>query len=246
LAESLFISDLHLSGERPDTLRLFEQFLEQRAGKAETLYILGDLFDFWIGDDLRDETADEVKTALRQLTLNGTRLRLMHGNRDFLLGEEFCAQTGAELLPDPSLIELQGIPTLLMHGDLLCTGDLAYQAFRKQIREPAFIKQFLSLPIDQRIATAREYRAKSGEANSMKAEEIMDVDQQAVEATLRRHAAIRLIHGHTHRPDLHRFTLDDQLAERYVLAEWYPQRAGYLSVSEKGWQVEPYPPQANT
>ena len=237
MTESLFISDLHLSGERPDTVQLFKEFLSRRANQAERLYILGDLFDFWIGDDLQSEEITVIKTALRELSRSGTSISLMHGNRDFLLGEQFCIETGAVLLQDPTLIDLQGIPTLLMHGDLLCTDDIAYQTFRRQIRDPAFIGRFLELPIPERIATAREYRAKSGEANSMKADEIMDVNQQTVEETMLRYGALRLIHGHTHRPDLHRFTLDGQQALRYVLAEWHAQQGGFLSVGTEGWQV---------
>lgn len=240
MSEALFISDLHLSGERPDTVRLFLQFLEQRAPRANSLYILGDLFDAWIGDDLDLPPIPQVKSALRALSDSGTKIHLMHGNRDFLLGDRFCAETGSELLVDPSLIDLQRIPTLLMHGDTLCTDDQTYQAFRQQIRDPAFIQRFLTLPIPQRLATAAEYRAKSGEANSLKAAEIMDVNQQAVEDALRQHGALRLIHGHTHRPDLHRFSLDGRPAQRYVLAEWHAHRAGLLSITPAGWQNETF------
>jgi UDP-2,3-diacylglucosamine hydrolase len=241
VSEALFISDLHLSAERPDTVRLFLAFLAQRASRADTLYILGDLFDAWIGDDLDLPPIPQIKAALHTLTQSGTAVRLMHGNRDFLLGTRFCAETCCELLPDPTLLNLQGIPTLLMHGDSLCTDDLDYQAFRRQIREPAFIRHFLSLPIPQRIATVTELRNKSGEATSLKAEEIMDVNQQAVEDYLLEYGAQRLIHGHTHRPTLHQFELAGQQARRYVLAEWHADRAGFLSVGEDGWQIETFP-----
>jgi UDP-2,3-diacylglucosamine hydrolase len=160
----------------------------------------------------------------------------MHGNRDFLLGERFCAESGCELLPDPSLIRLQGIPTLLMHGDSLCTDDLDYQAFRRQVRDPAFIEHFLSQTIPQRIAMVTEFRNKSGEATSMKAEDIMDINARAVMDCLRQHAARRLIHGHTHRPALHRFELDGQEVRRYVLGEWHADSARILSVDENGWR----------
>ncbi len=240
MSELLFISDLHLSGDRPDTVRLFLQFLTSRAPQAETLYILGDLFDAWIGDDLDLPPIPQIKSALRTLSDSGTNIRLMHGNRDFLLGDRFCVETGCELLVDPCLIDLQGMPTLLMHGDTLCTDDQAYQAFRQQIRDPTFIQRFLTLPIPQRLATAAEYRAKSGEANSLKAADIMDVNQQAVESTMRQHEALRLIHGHTHRPDLHRFTLDGQPAQRYVLAEWHTHHAGLLSITPAGWLSETF------
>ncbi|MDJ0806883.1 MAG: UDP-2,3-diacylglucosamine diphosphatase [Gammaproteobacteria bacterium] len=242
MSETLFISDLHLSGERPGTVQLFRRFLSKRANQAERLYILGDLFDLWVGDDLQTESITQIKTALHQLSRGGTELALMHGNRDFLIGERFCTETGSLLLEDPTLIDLQGIPTLLMHGDLLCTDDLAYQAFRRQVRDPDFIQHFLSLPIAERIATAKAYRAKSGEANSMKADEIMDVNQQAVEAVMRQHGALCLIHGHTHRPDLHPLKLNGQAAQRYVLAEWHADRGGYLSVGSAGWRIGTFTP----
>ncbi len=243
MSETLFISDLHLSAERPDTVQLFLEFLNQRAPRADTLYILGDLFDAWIGDDLELPPIPKLKAALHALSQSGTEIRLMHGNRDFLVGARFCAETGCKLMPDPSLIDLQGIPTLLMHGDTLCTDDLDYQAFRRQIREPAFIRHFLSLPIPQRIATVTELRGKSGEATSLKAEEIMDVNQQTVEDYLLEYDARRLIHGHTHRPALHQFELAGQQARRYVLAEWHADQASFLNVGEEGWRVETFPPQ---
>lgn len=238
MPETLFISDLHLSAERPDTVQLFIDFLHRRAPQADRLYILGDLFDFWIGDDLEQPPIPQIKAALRQLADSGTQIHLMHGNRDFLLGTRFCAQTGVELLQDPTRVTLQGIPTLLMHGDLLCSDDHDYQAFRQQIRDKGFIQQFLNLPIPERIRTATEYRARSGEANSLKAADIMDVNQQTVELYMRQQGASRLIHGHTHRPGLHRFNLDGQPSQRYVLADWYAQGAELLRVDAQGWERE--------
>jgi len=164
----------------------------------------------------------------------------MHGNRDFLLGDRFCADSGCELLPDPSLIDLQGIPTLLMHGDSLCTDDLDYQAFRRQVRDPAFIANFLSQSIPQRIAMVSEFRAKSGEATSMKAEDIMDVNPQAVAEYMRQQGARCLIHGHTHRPALHHFELDGRTLRRYVLGEWHADSARILSVDRDGWREETF------
>jgi UDP-2,3-diacylglucosamine hydrolase len=242
VAETLFISDLHLSGARPDRVQLFIDFAQQRAPQADRLYILGDLFDVWIGDDLEQPPIPRIKAALRQLTEAGTRVRLMHGNRDFLIGPAFCAQTGLELLPDPTRITLQGIPTLLMHGDLLCSDDQTYQAFRQEIRKPEIMQAFLSLPMPQRLRTAAEYRAKSGEANSLKAADIMDVNQQTVERYMRQQGASRLIHGHTHRPGLHRFDLDGQPARRYVLADWHARGAELLRVGTDGWQREWFSP----
>ncbi len=242
MGETLFISDLHLSNDRPETVQLFLDFLEHRASGADRLYILGDLFDTWIGDDLEVEPAPQIKAALKRLHNSGSRILLMHGNRDFLLGEQFCAQTGAELIDDPTQIDLFGTATLLMHGDLLCTDDLPYQAFRKQVRDPAFITQFLSRAIPERVAIAREYRAKSGEATSLKAAEIMDVNQATVAQYMENHGVRRLIHGHTHRPGRHDFMLSSVVASRFVLGEWHPDHAELLVVSPEGLRVETIKP----
>lgn len=227
----LFISDLHLSAERPETVRLFLRFLAQRAVEADHLYILGDLFDVWIGDDDRAEPIPQILSALQRLAHAGTRVWIMHGNRDFLLGDEFCRVTGSRLLPDPCLIDLYGTPTLLMHGDLLCTDDEAYQAFRRQVRQADFTQRFLAMPLDERRLQARRYRAQSGEANSLKPEAIMDVNQQTVESYLSDHAARRLIHGHTHRPADHPFTIHGDSASRHVLGDWHGQGAEILSAT---------------
>jgi UDP-2,3-diacylglucosamine hydrolase len=236
----LFISDLHLSAERPETVRLFLRFLADRAVGAEHLYILGDLFDVWIGDDDRTAPIPEILSALRRLTDTGTRLWVMHGNRDFLLGEDFCRETGSRLLPDPTLIDLYGTPSLLMHGDLLCTDDQAYQTFRREVREAGFARRFLALTLDQRRAQARHYREQSGEANSLKPEAIMDVNQQTVATYMRDHAAKRLIHGHTHRPAAHSFTLDGETAHRFVLGEWHTESAEIIHATETGLNRETF------
>jgi UDP-2,3-diacylglucosamine hydrolase len=233
-SDILFISDLHLSAQRPATVSLFLKFLEQVAGNAARLYILGDLFDVWLGDDDRTEPIPQIQTALANLTARSTRLFLMHGNRDFLMGEQFCRDTGCELLPDPTLIDLGGTPTLLMHGDLLCSDDLAYQQARGQLRDPAFISEFLSKPLPERAGLAAEYRKQSGEATSLLPEQIMDVNMQTVAATMRRHKVRQLIHGHTHRPATHEFTLDGDPARRMVLAEWHEQRGQYLRADSSG------------
>ncbi|MCU7905932.1 MAG: UDP-2,3-diacylglucosamine diphosphatase [Candidatus Thiodiazotropha sp. (ex Epidulcina cf. delphinae)] len=238
MTEYLFISDLHLSADRADTVRLFLHFLEGRAFRADHLYILGDLFDAWVGDDDRRPPIPDVKRALRQLSRGGTRLWLMHGNRDFLIGETFCRESGVELLTDPTLIDLYGTPTLLMHGDLLCTDDQAYLTFRREIRHPAFVQRFLAQPIQQRIALAKAYRVRSGEANSLKSEAIMDVNQQAVERYLIEHQAERLIHGHTHRAADHPFSLAERAVSRHVLAQWQGKRAEIISVTPKGLRRE--------
>ncbi len=236
----LFISDLHLSGERPETVRMFLEFLQQQATKATHLYILGDLFDVWIGDDDEQPPIPQVIAALRRLTDSGVWLGVMHGNRDFLLGERFCHATGAELLSDPTRCMLSGIPTLLMHGDLLCTDDTDYLAFRRQVREPAFQQQFLSLPLSARRQKALEYRAMSGEANALKAEAIMDVNSQTVIDTLTQYAAQRLIHGHTHRPGDHNLRIDGRQVTRHVLGDWHPEGAEILCLDEAGLRREIY------
>ncbi len=234
MSEQLFISDLHLSGASADRCGLFLDFLDHRARSASHLYILGDLFDAWVGDDDQQAPIPEITRALRRLSDSGVKLLLMHGNRDFLIGADFCNQTGAQLLPDPTLIDLYGTPTLLMHGDLLCTDDLAYQQFRTQIRAPEMIRHFLSLPIGERFERARQYRAQSGEANAAKAADIMDVNDQAVEDHLQRYGAQRLIHGHTHRPADHCHQVAGRKITRHVLSEWHDRSAEALVVTEQG------------
>ncbi|MCU7847095.1 MAG: UDP-2,3-diacylglucosamine diphosphatase [Candidatus Thiodiazotropha sp. (ex Lucinoma kastoroae)] len=239
MTEQLFISDLHLSADRADTVQLFLQFLNGRATQTDHLYILGDLFDTWVGDDFLAPPIPEIKQAMYQLSQSGTGLWLMHGNRDFLMGVSFCQDTGAELLKDPTLIDLYGMPTLLMHGDLLCTDDQAYLDFRRKIRHPTHVDQFLSQPIKRRIAMAMAYRAKSGEAKSLKPESIMDVNQQAVEAYLLEHGAEHLIHGHTHRPADHTFHIAGKTHCRHVLAEWHRNHAELICVTPDGFSREP-------
>jgi UDP-2,3-diacylglucosamine hydrolase len=238
----LFISDLHLSGERPETVQLFLNFLQTRAAAASHLYILGDLFEVWIGDDDRQAPIPEVIAALRRLTNAGTWLGVMHGNRDFLLGADFCNASGAELLPDPSQRILGGVPTLLMHGDMLCTDDTTYLAFRQQVRDPEFQRQFLGLPLEARRQKARQYRGMSSEATSHKQDAIMDVNPQAVINLLKQQQAERLIHGHTHRPGDHSLRVDGRRASRHVLGDWHADGADILYLDERGLHREHYPP----
>ena len=237
MPQSLFISDLHLSPDRPGTLELFLHFLGERARQASALYILGDLFDSWIGDDDHSEMADRVRQALRDLSAH-TPVHLQHGNRDFLIGQAFLADTGADLMEEETLVSLEGIPTLLMHGDLLCTDDLDYQQARQMLRSPAFIEDFLAKSLAERSAIVAEYRRMSGEAISMKAEDIMDVNPRTVADFMRKHGATHLIHGHTHRPGLHEFSLDGQPARRIVLAEWHEDRGEVLRVDPQGVERE--------
>ncbi|MES9993766.1 MAG: UDP-2,3-diacylglucosamine diphosphatase [Candidatus Thiodiazotropha sp.] len=234
MTQSLFISDLHLSVEQTERVRLFLRFLSERAPQADHLYILGDLFDAWIGDDYEQPPIPEIKLALQQLSHSGTQLWLMHGNRDFLIGADFCHETGATLLPDPTLVDLYGTPTLLMHGDLLCSDDEAYQQFRQEIRDPESVRGFLSQSIVQRLALAQHYREQSGEAKSLKPESIMDVNQKTVESYLIDYAAQRLIHGHTHRPADHKVSLNAKTLSRHVLAEWHQDHSELLCVTPEG------------
>ncbi|WP_029135099.1 UDP-2,3-diacylglucosamine diphosphatase [Sedimenticola selenatireducens] len=240
MSDTLIISDLHLSQHRPDTVALFLHFLRERACGAGELYILGDLFDAWIGDDNILPPVPEVVQALHQLTDSGCKLSVMHGNRDFLLGSDFARATGGKLLPDPFVADLGGETTLLMHGDLLCTDDLEYQQARKLLRSPEFIRDFVSRTIEERVQLAAEYRRRSGEVVSLKSADIMDVNQQTVERYMREYQVRRLIHGHTHRPALHEFQLDGTPAQRYVLEDWHEQTGSYLRVDNQSIRQETF------
>lgn len=216
----LFISDLHLSAERPEQLDLFERFVAAAQG-CDGLFILGDLFELWLGDDDDIEPHPRIISALARLTAGGTVLRVAHGNRDFLLGARFAHATGATLLPDYHRDEFYGVPTLLTHGDLLCGNDVAYQEFRRKVREPRFCQQFLAQPLTARRAFATEVRAGTVSAISAKDESIMDVDLATVDRVMREHRATRLIHGHTHRPRIHERDGGGRFYERVVLGDWY-------------------------
>lgn len=229
----LLVSDLHLDLSRPDITALFLDFLANRARAAEALYILGDLFEAWVGDDEPGEPATSVCAALRALVASGVPVFLMRGNRDFLYGPAMAARCGAQLLPDPCVVDLHGRPTLLMHGDLLCTGDLAYQAFRKQVRDPTWQAGFLAQPLAARQAFAAQARAASKAHQAGATEAITDVEAASVEAVLRLHGVDRLIHGHTHRPAIHALMAGSQPATRVVLGDWY-QQGSVLSVDAEG------------
>ena len=236
----LFISDLHLDEQRPDISRALFAFLRDIAPGAGALYILGDFFESWVGDDDDSALIREVKAALRALSDSGTALFFMHGNRDFLIGEDFCTATGATLLDDPCVIELDGEPLLLMHGDSLCTGDTEYLKFRQTLRSPAWQAEVLAKPLAERHALARQLRMASGEANSNKAEDIMDVSPDAVIQALRQHNCRRLLHGHTHRPARHPLQVDGQSAERIVLGDW-DHLARYLQAENGQLELLPWP-----
>lgn len=230
---TLFISDLHLDPERPQITELFLEFLTGQAREAESLYILGDLFEAWIGDDDDSEHHQRVQDAMAEVSAAGVKTYFMHGNRDFLIGSRFAERTGFELLDDPTVVDLYGVPTLLLHGDTLCTGDVEYQRFRDQVRNLEWQEQFLAQSLEARKAFAAQARAESKAAQSGKAMDIMDASQQAVEAALLAYDVPRMIHGHTHRPDIHTFSLQGRTRQRIVLGDWYEQ-GSVLKVMPEG------------
>jgi UDP-2,3-diacylglucosamine hydrolase len=217
---TLFISDLHLTPERPDITRAFEQFMAGKALEANRLYILGDFFEVWIGDDDDDPYALHITRLLRQYADNGKQLFFMCGNRDFLIGEDFANASGATLLNDPTLIDLYDTPTLLMHGDSLCTQDQEYMAFRQMARSKDWQAELLAKPLAERRAIAQHLRQQSKSMSSMKAEDIMDVTPEEVVKTMNQQGALRMIHGHTHRPAVHQIDLQNNSGERMVLGDW--------------------------
>ncbi|MDD2659043.1 MAG: UDP-2,3-diacylglucosamine diphosphatase [Methylococcales bacterium] len=236
--EILFISDLHISLEKPEITRRFLAFLENRAPKAAAVYILGDLFDAWIGDDDRTPPSNKIRKQLKKLSDSGTQVYLQQGNRDFLLGKQFCQETGVTLLDDYVVIDLHGTPTLLTHGDLLCTDDLPYQAFRAKSHTPKWRESVLSKPLLLRLLAARWYRLRSYFHKRKKSSDIMDVNQDTVLKVMREHNSLRLIHGHTHRPGVHNFEISAQPAQRFVLAAWSKDAGEILCWNGKGYQRE--------
>ena len=227
---SLFISDLHLTEERPEANERFIELLEGKARGADALYILGDFFESWIGDDDLEAPFNAVIAGLlAELARRGVPVHLMHGNRDFLVGERFCAATGAKLLADPSVHQIEGVRTLLMHGDTLCTDDVDYQNWRRIARSEAWQREFLAKSLAERRRAIVGMREKSKEVVQAKPAEIMDVNDAAVAQAMRAHAVPRLVHGHTHRPGRHALTIDGRAAERWVLPDWYG-RGGYLEI----------------
>ncbi len=222
---TLFIADIHLGNEHPEISQRFVEFLQQQAVAAETVYILGDLFEVWIGDDAVQPEHQAAIKALKQLTDVGTPVYVMHGNRDFLLGQQFEKITGCQLISDPLLIDLYGTPTLLMHGDSLCTDDGEYMQMRQQLRSPQWQQQFLGASIEQRLQVAQQYRDESRSRSQNKSQQIMDVNTNAVIGSMRQHGVTQLIHGHTHRPAVHDLKIDAQAAQRIVLGDWYSQNS---------------------
>jgi UDP-2,3-diacylglucosamine hydrolase len=242
MTPTLFISDLHLSSERAALVEAFHALLRGPARGAAALYVLGDLFDAWIGDDqIREPLATGVASAFADLAASGTRLHLQRGNRDFLLGERFAQACGATLLADEVVHDLYGTRTLIMHGDQLCTDDVGYQRFRRYSQDPVLRRRVVALPYFIRRGGAALLRATSRRATASKPPVIMDVNEGAVIAAFREHGVTRLIHGHTHRPARHEVPVDGRACERYVLADWY-RNASYLSVDETGTLAHAFAP----
>jgi UDP-2,3-diacylglucosamine hydrolase len=234
MAPVLLVSDLHLAPERPAMVDRFRRFVAGDARGASALYILGDFFEYWLGDD---DAADPLNAALLAdlgaLAASGVDVALMHGNRDFLFGAATASSFGIRLLADPTVVDLCGVRTLLMHGDTLCTDDLSYQRYRSIVRRPAVQRAFLALPRAARAAVGRGLRRTSEAHTQLKRPVIMDVNRGAVAAALREHGYPRLIHGHTHRPARHEHLVDGHTCERWVLPDWY-ERGGYLRCDERG------------
>lgn len=232
----LFVSDLHLDASRPETTRTFLALLAGEARHAEALYVLGDLFEAWVGDDDESEPGASVCAALAALAAHGVPVFLMRGNRDFLYGQRIAERSGATLLPDPCVVSLYGQPVLLMHGDLLCTDDEKYHAFRRQVRDPAWQAGFLAQPLDARLAFAAQARAASQAHQQGMDETIGDVAPATVAETMARYGVSLLIHGHTHRPRVHLLEVNGRTATRIVLGDWYDQ-ASVLRVDADGFSL---------
>lgn len=228
---TLFISDLHLEPQKPLLAQAFVGFIAERTEQIDALYILGDFFEAWIGDDFENPFTDTLINALKSVSNRGIPLFFMHGNRDFLIGERFAEQTGCTILPDPTVVDLYGTPTLLMHGDTLCTDDIAYQQFRKMVRDPHWQQELLSKSIDERLAIAQNLRDVSKEKTGEKTADIMDVNQTEVIKVMQQFKVQHLIHGHTHRPEKHQVVANGIPAQRIVLGDW-GSHGWYLSVSE--------------
>jgi len=220
---TLFISDLHLEAERPDIAEQFLKFLETDASEADDLYILGDLFEAWVGDDDPNTHYFTIKRALRKLSDSGIPVYFMHGNRDFMIGRGFANETGVEILRDPHKVVMYGRQVLLSHGDALCTDDVQYQRVRKMTRDPDWQATILARPLKDRLRMAEEARRQSLEQTLNLSMEIMDVNQNAVKTVIKSFKVDVLLHGHTHRPAIHDVDLGNRKAKRIVLGDWYTQ-----------------------
>jgi UDP-2,3-diacylglucosamine hydrolase len=240
--KTLFISDLHIDSANGIILKSLLQLLQQQASGADAIYILGDLFEAWVGDDDINDAGDTVASALLELSQNGTKVFLMHGNRDFLLGPDFAARCGGELLPEPVVIDCYGQKLVLLHGDSLCTRDTAYITYRQQVRDPAWKQTFLARPLLERHMVAQQIRQQSKDANSHKASDIMDVTHQEVLDLIENLQVNLMVHGHTHRPGIHTIRLHDPIngkneAVRIVLGSW-DQKAWMLEFTPAGYELK--------
>jgi UDP-2,3-diacylglucosamine hydrolase len=241
---TLFISDLHLEADRPEIGEQFLDFLDEEAADAEALYILGDFFEYWVGDDDPDAYYASIKRSLRAFTDSGVPVYFMHGNRDFMIGEEFAAETGVTILPDPYRIDLYGKSVLLSHGDALCTDDVEYQKMRAMTRNREWQAMMLEKPLEERIAIAKHARSQSQERNKTLSESIMDVNPDAVKKLIAEYGVEILLHGHTHRPGIHGVDVDDRFAKRVVLGDWYGQ-GSVVRWDEDGLDLSAIPRQAD-
>ncbi len=233
---TLFISDLHLDDRRPEATDAFLAFLERDAAEAEALYILGDLFEYWLGDDAPTPVGQRIAPALKSLAEGGVAVAFTHGNRDFLLGPAFADAAGLTLLEEEHVVDLYGAPTLLMHGDTLCTDDVKYQEVRRMFHDPAWQAEFLAKSPPERVAFAQQARTLSAEHKEGVSMDIMDVNAEAVRAAFARHGVRHLIHGHTHRPGIH----ESEARQRIVLGDWYEQ-GSVLTVSPDGVSLDALP-----
>jgi UDP-2,3-diacylglucosamine hydrolase len=235
---TLFISDLHLEDSKPQTTALLTDFLRGPATKADAVYILGDLFEFWIGDDVLSRTAQRVADKLAELHSRGVPCYFLHGNRDFLVGPDYAERAGLQLLPQTFVADIYGTPTLLLHGDTLCTGDLEYQDFRQRVRTQDFADRFLQLPTEQRQEMAHNARdASKQHTASRAAADIMDVNEIAVRNAFLEHGIRRMIHGHTHRPAIHQHQLGaGVIGQRLVLSDWHSS-GNYLRVDPQEYEL---------
>lgn len=221
MPKHLFISDLHLAPERPEIIQLFIDFLNKQATQAESLYILGDLVEYWLGDDDRAEGLSSVFDCMKQHADNGLKIYLMHGNRDFLIGEQLAQRAGCTLIHEPYIATFNNTNVLLMHGDILCTDDVRYQELRNMLRNPAWQKDFLNKPLAEREEMARALRKQSKQETQNKSDDIMDVNATAVNQAFIDHNVSLIIHGHTHRPSIHQLEVAGKQVKRVVLGDWY-------------------------
>ncbi|TNF38642.1 MAG: UDP-2,3-diacylglucosamine diphosphatase [Gammaproteobacteria bacterium] len=241
MSQTLFISDLHLSPERPEIIELFLKFLDDKGRTAKRLYILGDFVEYWLGDDDKAIGLEPSFNKLKQLADAGVEIYLMHGNRDFLMGEQLAERCGCSLIADPCIVPFDGTPVLLMHGDTLCTDDVEYQKLRIMLRNPAWQQDFLSKPLAERIMMAKALRERSEQETQNKSAEIMDVNPAAVQQAFAQHQVNLLIHGHTHRPAIHHKDYGGKPCTRIVLGDWYKKGSYLVFNSVNDYALHEYP-----